>query len=89
MKKKKKKLGGGGGACCICHSFSIDVPNIWTPGKLCNHPKIRTRWLLPHRVMGPKDVHRMANSVDPDQSDLGLHCLPRTVCLKTKGHYGT
>ena len=29
----------------------------------------------------------MANSVDPDQpapeeSDLGLHCLPRSVCLK-------
>ena len=39
--------------------------------------------------MCPKDVEGMANSVDPDQtapqeqSDLGLHCLPRTVCLKT------
>ena len=26
------------------------------------------------RVMSPKDADRMANSVDPDQSDLGLHC---------------
>ena len=33
----------------------------------------------------------MANSVDPDeeQSDLGLHCLPRPACLKTLDHYGT
>ena len=34
----------------------------------------------------------MANSVDPDQTaprtDLGLHCLPRLVCPKTKDHYG-
>ena len=37
------------------------------------------------RVMGPKDADGMANSVDPDQeqSDLGLHCLPRPFCLKT------
>ena len=38
-------------------------------------------------VMSPKDADRMANSVDPDQieeqSDLGLHCLPRPICLKT------
>ena len=39
--------------------------------------------------MGPKDADEIANSVDPDQtaplaqSDLGLHCLPRPVCLKT------
>ena len=26
--------------------------------------------------MCPKDVDEIANSVDPDQSDLGLHCLP-------------
>ena len=42
--------------------------------------------------MDPKDVDRMANSVDPDQtapqSDLGLHCLPRSVCPKTHDHYG-
>ena len=25
-----------------------------------------------NRVMGPKDANRIANSVDPDQSDLGL-----------------
>ena len=30
-----------------------------------------------------QDAERLANSVDPDQSDLGLHCLPRPVCPKT------
>ena len=24
-----------------------------------------------------------------EQSDLGLHCLPRPICLKSKGHYCT
>ena len=39
--------------------------------------------------MHPKDAEGIANSVDPDQllleeqSDLGLHCLPRPVCPKT------
>ena len=29
-----------------------------------------------------KDADGMANSVDPDQTDLDLHCLPRHVCPK-------
>ena len=33
----------------------------------CNHPKIFTRWPY-HIVIGPKDVDKMANSVDPDQT---------------------
>ena len=33
----------------------------------CNHSKILTMWLY-HRGMSPKDVHGMANSVDPDQT---------------------
>ena len=45
--------------------------------------------------MSPNDADRMANSVDPDQtapreqsdleeqSDQGLHCLPRHICPKT------
>ena len=40
--------------------------------------------------MDTKYAHRLANSVDPDQtvprqeqSHLGLHCLPRPVCPKT------
>ena len=33
-------------------------------------------------VMSPKDAHGMANSVDPD---LGLHNLPRHICLNTLG----
>ena len=40
--------------------------------------------------MSPKDEDTVANSVDPDQeqSDWGLHYLPRPVCLKTKDHHG-
>ena len=39
--------------------------------------------------MSAKDVNEIADSVDPDQtapkeqSDLGLHCLPRPVCPNT------
>ena len=41
-------------------------------------------------MMFPNDADSMANSVDPDQtapqeqSDLGLHCLPRPVCPKPR-----
>ena len=40
-------------------------------------------------VMHPKDADGMVNSVDPDQtapqeqSDQGLHCLLRPICLNT------
>ena len=53
-----------------------------TPKICCNQSKIWTRWLY-HREMSPNDADRMANSVDPEQSDLGLHCLPRHICPKT------
>ena len=42
-------------------------------------------WLY-HRVMSLHDADGMANSVDPDQteqSDLGMHCLPKHICPKT------
>ena len=53
----------------------------------CNHPEILTR-LLYHRVLCPEDADGMGDSVDPDQeqSDLGLHCLLRSVCQKTWDH---
>ena len=38
--------------------------------------------------MCPNDADCMANSADPDQTALGLHCLPRPVCLKSLIHYG-
>ena len=55
--------------------------------KICsNYPKGGTVWFY-NRVMCPKDADGMANSVDPDvleeQSDLGLHCLPRPARPKT------
>ena len=40
--------------------------------------------------MSPNDAEGIENSVDPDQtaslgqSDLGLHCLPRPICLKIR-----
>ena len=37
-----------------------------------------------HGLLSSPDAERIANSIDPDQqSDLGLHCLPRPVCPKT------
>ena len=41
-----------------------------------------------HRVIWTKDADRLANSVDSDQSGLGLRCLPRPVGPKTQDHYG-
>ena len=41
-------------------------------------------WLY-HKVTSPKDAVGMANNEDPD---LGLHCLSRPICLKTKDNYG-
>ena len=40
--------------------------------------------------MSPKDAEGMTNSADPDQtsplqSHLGLHCLPKPICLKNLG----
>ena len=34
-------------------------------------------------VFRQKDANGIANSEDPDQSDLDLLCLPRPICLKT------
>ena len=34
-----------------------------------------------------KGVDGMANSFDPEQSDLGLHSLSRPVCTNTCDHY--
>ena len=55
----------------------------------CNYPKLGSVSSY-YTVMGSKDVDGIANRVDPDQtapleeqSDLGLHCLPRPVCPKT------
>ena len=68
-------------------AITINFINIRTQKICCYHSKIRTMWLC-HRVMGPNDADGMANSVDPDQTDLGLHCLLRPICPKTGDHYG-
>ena len=45
-------------------------------------------WIY-NAVIYPKDACGMANSVDLDQSDLDVHCLLRTICLKTENFYGS
>ena len=34
-------------------------------------------------VMYPKDANGLANSVDPDQTALRLHCLIKPICPNT------
>ena len=73
-----------------------NLPKISDAKKLrCKLQKIQTKtpYLMEFRQKGANGV---ANSEDPDQtaplgeqSDLGLHCLPRPICLKTLDHYGT
>ena len=60
------------------------VPKIKDVKKLCsNLSKIQTK--RPNLMDLPqKDANGIANSEDPEQSDLGLHCLPRPICPKTK-----
>ena len=55
------------------------VPKISDAKKLCcNLPKIKTK--EPNlRVFQQKDANGTANSVDPDQTALGLNCLPRPL----------
>ena len=63
-----------------------------TPKICCNYPKIWTMCLY-HWVTLQKDADGMANSVDPDQSDLGLHCLQEQSdlglhCLQKQSNRG-
>ena len=56
---------------------------IWDTSNSChNCPKNRKVWCN-IALMHPKDADGMANSVDPDQSDLGLLCLLRPICPNT------
>ena len=62
------------------------VPKFSDARKLCcNLPTMRQNL----SVFRQKDANGIANSEDPnqtapqEQSDLGLHCLPRPVCPKT------
>ena len=48
----------------------------------CNLPKIQRQ--MPNlREFHQKGANGIANSEDPDQSYLGLHCLPKPICPKT------
>ena len=62
-------------------SIYCRVPKFLDARKLCcNFPKIQTK--KPNlKVFRQKDANGIANS--EDQSDLGLHCLPRHICPKS------
>ena len=65
-------------------SITVQFLNFWTPKNCCNLPKIQTK--RPSlMVFCQKDANGTAKS---EQSDLGLHRLPRPVCPKTSDHYG-
>ena len=50
--------------------------------RCCNLSKIQIK--MPNlRVFYQNDANGSANSEDPDQTDLGLHWLPRPICPKT------
>ena len=67
----------------LSYISNCKTPKISDARKLsCNTPKIQIKG--PNlRVFLQKDSNGIANSEDPDQSDLGLHCLPRPICPKT------
>ena len=48
---------------------------------MCNYAKLKCGFCLIVTSLNGSD--RLASSVDPEQSDPGLHCLPRSVCSKT------
>ena len=68
------------------HCFFIyrKTPKNSDTQKFCgNHPKCSTRWPF-HKVMGPKAVDGMANSVDPDlTAPLGTVLSGSTLFPKT------
>ena len=74
---------------CLIKVFYRKVPKFSEARKLCwNLPKIQTKRPT-LRVFHQKDANGIANSGDPDQSVLVMHCLSRPICPKTKDHYGT
>ena len=74
-------------SCLFCFIYHKSIKIFEYPLHVCNYPTVFKATFF-HTLMHLKDAGGMANSVDADQSDLGLHCLQRPVCLKTKDHYG-
>ena len=67
--------------------FYLKIPKFLDAGYLCcKRSKIQTRRFY-HGVIPLNDANGIANSADPDQTS-PLHCIPRPICPKTKGHYG-
>ena len=55
-----------------CFSYYCKIPEKFGHPKICcNHPKSWSRWLY-LRVMGANNAEGIANSIDPDQTALGV-----------------
>ena len=72
---------------CPEMQYTVKFLNFGCKKLCCKSPKIQTK--RPNlKVFCQKHANGIANSEDPDQteeqSDLGLHCLPRSIC-----HYGS
>ena len=71
--------------CCVLEqgTFTPQKVNFLTPE---NYAVIHLKFKLRSQILGyfvKKDANGIANSVYPECSDLGLHCLPRPFCPKT------
>ena len=63
------------------HAYRKTPKNLDTHTAYCDNPKIWLIWIF-HREMRPEDADGIANSVGPDQTAPGRHCLLRPVCPK-------
>ena len=64
------------------NQITVMFLNFRTQENCCNLPKIQKN-SLNLRVFRQKHANGIANSEDPDQTALGLHCLPNRICPKT------
>ena len=78
-------LSEGSSWLTACMSEQQNSKKLGHPKNCRNNPKIWTLWLY-HRVMCPKDLEGMANSVNPDQT--AGSTLFAQACVKTWDHYG-
>ena len=70
------------------------LPKFLDARNLCyNLPKTQEKrtnlWVFRQKdANGTANIETLIRLLLEEQSDLGLHCLPRPICLKTFDHYG-
>ena len=73
--------------CFSLHTLPITIPKFCTPEKFLELILKFDHDGLSLKQEVHSDVDGVTNSVDPDQADLGLDCLPRPVCPKIQENY--